>query len=68
MLELSLFSYDFFFCSEGIQGSCLANGCVNLMAESLEGDFHKYPLHAYNQRKFLKTKRSRTLSIKYKFS
>lgn len=50
----------------------MANGCVNIMAERLEGDFYKYPLHAYNQRKktfkFHKIKRKRTFTIKYKFS
>lgn len=50
----------------------MSNGCVNLMAESLEGDFYKYPLYAYNQRrkilKFHKIKRNRTLNIEYKFS
>ena len=50
----------------------MSNGCVNLMAESLEGDFYKYPLYAYNQRRktlqFHKIKRNRTLNIEYKFS
>lgn len=62
----------FLLCSKRIQGAGLANGCVNLMVESLEGDFYKCLLHAYNQRKktlkFHKTKRNRTLTIKCQFS
>lgn len=50
----------------------MANGCVNLMVQSLEDDSYKYVLHAYNQSKetlkFHKTKRNGTLTIKYKFS
>ena len=39
MLELRLFSCDFFHYPERIQGTCLGNGWVDLKAESLEGDF-----------------------------
>ena len=50
----------------------MANGCVNLMVDSLESDFYKHLLQVYNQRKktlkFHETKRNRTLTIKYKFS
>lgn len=41
------------------------------MAESLEGDFYKYTLYAYNQRKktlkLHKIEGNRTLTIEYKF-
>lgn len=50
----------------------MANGCVNLMADSLESGFYKYLLYAHNQRektlKYHETKRNRTLTRKYKFS